>query len=138
MLVDSNILIFAINTASPHHHAAQSFLRQQVNSLGVAHQNILEAIRVLTHKKFTNPMTSHAALYSIEGITNGLSLVAPDQETIFLAQALIKKHHLTSDKIFDAYLAATAITNDITTIATDNVKDFRDFEGVSAFSPFAN
>ena len=136
MLLDTNIVIYAINSASPKHRQAQKFIREYQSSLKIAHQNIFEALRVLTHPHFSNPATTDKALKAVGNITSGLSIIYPVFETYYLAVQLIKKYCLDSDKVFDAYLAATAITNNIQTIATDNTKDFRIMNEIKAYSPF--
>src|SRR3990170_6134448 len=121
MLIDSNILIYAINSASPKHKKAQAFLRSNLGNLEIAHQNILETIRILTHRKFPNSMKLNKALEATEAIGNSCRIISPTQTTYFLTLEFIKKYHLTGNRIFDAYLAATALSNDIDEIATDNV-----------------
>lgn len=54
MLIDSNILIYAINLDSPKSKIAQEFLKENLDNLEITHQNILESIRILTHPKFSN------------------------------------------------------------------------------------
>lgn len=136
ILVDSNVLIYAINSSSPKHMAAQAFLQTHVGKMSVAHQNILESLRVLTHKKFPNPMTPASAITVVNSIVERCYVIAPEPGTHHIAMAFIQKHKLAGDKIFDAYLAATALSIGITTIATDNVKDFLAFEGITAINPF--
>jgi predicted nucleic acid-binding protein len=136
ILVDSNVLIYAINISSPKHKAAQAFLQTHVGRMTIAHQNIFESLRVLTHKKFPHPMSPVEAATAVGNIAERCHVIAPDPSTHHIAIALMQKHKLTGDKIFDAYLAATALSTGITTIATDNVKDFLPFEGISAINPF--
>ena len=57
MLLDSNILVYAINVRSPKNQVAQKFLQENLKELVVAHQNILETMRVLTHPKFPHPLS---------------------------------------------------------------------------------
>jgi len=136
MLVDSNILIYAINSSSPKHRMAQEFLQTQANNIVIAHQNIFESLRLLTHKKFPNPMLSSNAIRAINAIAEHCQVVAADQGAHHIALALIQKHNLVGDKVFDAYLAATALSVGINTVATDNTKDFSDFEGLILINPF--
>lgn len=49
---------------------------------------------------------------------------------------MIKKYNLSSDLVFDACLTATAISNNVYSIATDNVKDFKNFE-IDIINPFS-
>lgn len=137
MLVDTNILVYAINSASPKQKVAQQFLQEHKNHLYIAHQNICEALRVLTHSKFSHPMNERDAIKAISRITSSLTVIRPDSGTIDIALSVIMKYHLRANLIFDAYLVATVLTNDISVIATDNVRHFRIFEEISAINPFA-
>lgn len=136
MLIDTNILIYAINADSPKHRLAQKFLRDNLSNLEIAHQNILEAIRVLTHQKFSRPMKLRDALAAIMAISDSSRIVTPNQSTFYLTVDLIKTHALTGNRIFDAYLAATALSNSIDIIATDNTRDMQKFTQVSIINPF--
>ncbi len=136
ILIDSNILIYAINNDSPKQKTAQDFLQTNIGHSIVAHQNIFESLRVLTHPKFQTPMSTSDAIAAINAITENCRIVAPSYETHEIALALVKKHGLTGDKVFDAYLTATSLSAGITTIATDNVKDFLSFKEVTVINPF--
>ena len=48
MLVDTNILVYAINLSASKHELARNFLRNEFQNVVIAHQNILESLRVLT------------------------------------------------------------------------------------------
>ena len=76
------------------------------------------------------------ALEAVENILKACRIISPGFQTHRIALELIKKHQLSSDKIFDAYLVATILSNDITTIATDNVKDFRRITEITILNPF--
>lgn len=93
-------------------------------------------MRVLTHQKFANPMVSSKALEAVWNIAEALRIVAPNIETIALVKELIRKYKITSNRIFDAYLVATALTNDINIIASDNTRDFKNYEEIKILNPF--
>lgn len=136
MIVDTNILIYSINSDSPKHKLAQKFLKDNATELEIAHQNVLETIRVLTHKSFSRPMSLKEALNAILSIAKSCSIISPDQNTYHLAIELIKNYKLSGNRIFDAYLAATALSNGITAIATDNTRDFKKFKEIKLINPF--
>lgn len=136
MLVDSNVLIYAINADSPKHSLAKQFLKENSQNLHIAHQNIFETLRVLTHTKFSNPQNPRAALKSIFEISKSCQVIVPNNKTHYAAAELVIEHNLTGNRIFDAYLVATALTNDINVIATDNVKDLGKFSGMTIINPF--
>lgn len=136
MLVDSNILVYAINRRSPKNKIAQIFLQNNIGHLEIAHQNILEALRVLTHPKFPSPMKINDALKAIENILKSCRVICPAEKTHYIALLLIKKNKLVSDQIFDTYLIATALSNGINAIATDNTRDFKKFKEIKLINPF--
>ncbi len=136
MLIDSNILVYSINVSSPKHNKAQRFLQENLNNLEIAHQNIFETLRVLTHPKFPSPMRIDKALEAIEEILKVSKIISPDYRTHNITLELIRKYKLMADQIFDAYLTATAISNGINVIATDNTRDFKKFTQVKTFNPF--
>ena len=137
MIIDSNILIYAVNADSPKNKKSQEFLKESFEDLEVTHQNILETIRILTHQKFSKPMGLKSALATIQAISNSCRIVSPSQTTYYLWLELINEHSLAGNRIFDAYLAATALSNGIDIIATDNVPDFKKFKGLSVINPFS-
>src|SRR5947209_4804281 len=101
MLIDSNILVYSINVSSPKHLKSQDFLQENIHMLEIAHQNIFETVRVLTHPKFSNPMSINAALEAVENIVEACIVISPDYKTHQIALALIKKYRLVSDQVFD-------------------------------------
>ncbi|OGY28440.1 MAG: hypothetical protein A2Z42_00635 [Candidatus Woykebacteria bacterium RBG_19FT_COMBO_43_10] len=104
--------------------------------MSAAHQNIFEALRVLTHPRFSNPMKPKSAVESVLSIVRVFQIISPNQKTPHIATELLKKHNLVGNQIFDAYLAATALSNEITAIATDNERHFRKFIGIEILNPF--
>jgi predicted nucleic acid-binding protein len=136
VLVDSNVIVYAINISSPKHKKAQRFLQREKERLSVSHQNVFESLRVLTHPKFPSPMPMDQALDAVERIVRVLDLISPSPRTYYLTQELIMKYRVSSDRIFDAYLTATALDNDVLEIATDNEKDFLVFQEVRVCNPF--
>jgi len=137
MLIDSNILVYSINSSSPKHKAAQLFIQKNAGKLEVAHQNIFETLRVLTHPKFPNPMEINEAVGAVENILKACDIISPDYKTHRIALELIKKYEIVSNQIFDAYLVATAISNGIDTLATDNIKDLQRFSEITTINPFS-
>lgn len=135
MLIDSNVLIYAINTSSPKHLVAQRFLQNQ-DGLEIAHQNVFETLRILTHPRFANPMPVATAIQAITAITKHSTVIFPTLETHEVALALINKYSISGSEIFDAYLVATALTNNVQKVATDNVKHLQKYQEIVVINPF--
>lgn len=135
MLIDSNVLIYALNQASPKQIGAQKFLQSQAELI-FAQQNIFETLRILTHPKFSNPFPIKEAIKAVRLITNDATVVFPTLETQDIALELIQKYQVTGTEIFDAYLVATALSNNLTQIATDNTKHLQKYTEVGVVNPF--
>lgn len=137
MLVDTNILIYAINSHAAQHVMARDFLRKEFSRLVIAHQNILETLRVLTHPTFPSPVSQEDAINIADHVVRSFHVISPTQETFILFWSLLKKYPHVSNRIFDVYLIATALSNGVRVIATDNDRDFRIFTEITVVNPFA-
>lgn len=136
MLIDSNILVYALNTTSPKHQASRLFLHSRITEAVIAHQNILEVTRVLTHPMFQSKISIKAAARAMEQVAKSMKVIYPNEDTIWIYRELLTKYSLEGNRVFDVYLAATALSNGITEIATDNDKHFRVFEEIKVINPF--
>ena len=136
MLIDTNILVYAINSDSSKHKKSKAFLKEFKTDLVIAHQNILEGLRILTHPKYIKVLSQKEALEAVLYITSACKFINPTFQTIYIFLDLIRRYHTRSDQIFDAYLTATALSNGIDTIATDNVTDFKKFKEIKVLNPF--
>ena len=81
-------------------------------------------------------MSPAEAIGAVNQIMKASTIIAPDYKTHLITLEFIMQFHLRADRIFDAYLAATALSNDITTIATDNEKDFQKYP-LTVINPFS-
>jgi len=138
ILVDSSIWIYALNPSSPKYDRARDFLTKNIPQIVISQQNILETLRVLTHPKFQNKVTLEVAISATRVLTTAVMTIFPLDQALLKAIDLIKKYHLSSDQIFDAYLVATALSWGIDTIATDNTKDFSLMKEIKVINPFSS
>ena len=136
MLADSNILVYALSTTSAKYTTAQQFFLKEQHILCLAHQNILESIRVLTHPVLPNAMKSDEARIAVGAIASALTIIAPSQETYAIFIELMRKYKLISNAVFDTYLVATMLTHGVTRIATDNERNFSRYKEIAVFNPF--
>lgn len=135
-LLDSNILIYAINESSPKHKKAQAVIEKNISLLCIAQQNIVESLRVLTHPTYIGHVSVHKGLEILQPIISVCTIIAPIRETYNIYAELIKKYGVTSNALFDAYLVATMISNSVDEIITDNSKDFRKYSEIAIVKPF--
>lgn len=137
MLIDSNILIYSLNKSSPKHRLAQKFIQDHQSELVIADQNIFETIRIITHAKFPNPFSSKQGVAAVSAIADAITVIHPTLETKPITLELIETYKITGAEVFDAYLVATALSNQITTIYTDNIKHLSKYIELTVINPFA-
>ncbi len=135
MLIDSNIIIYSINKNSPKNLQAIKFLEEDTTYY-FSHQTILESLRILTHPKFDYKEDGNKVLTQVYKIANSGIIINPTNLTINLFKQLIERYKLKANKIFDAYFVATALSNGIDVIATDNERHFKKFKEIQVYNPF--
>lgn len=142
VLFDSNILVFAHNTASPFHSKAKKLLLSAVDgSLNavLAPQNLLEFYSIITNpKRVEKPLSvSQVNLLVKEYLTSEVFIfIYPQDTTQSRTFELAKKHKIKKVEIFDTYLAATMFDNNVSIIYTDNEKYFKIFKDIKVVNPF--
>lgn len=139
VLFDTNVLVYSSNTLSPKYKKAVKERKKAVDGVyqaNISHQNIMEMIRVLTHGKYENPMNIKDALKQVNAIKSFCTVISPTIETDEVALKLIEKYGLASNAIFDAYLVATMLCNEIYIVISDNQKHLGIFEEIEVVNPF--
>jgi predicted nucleic acid-binding protein len=139
---DSNIWIYSFNTTSSKYKTACDLRKKAVEGLlhvYLTPQIITESFRALTDKRlFAKPRTPTEAMKQLTVLQSALPRMYPNSKTFTILSSLVKKHptHIQSLTIYDAFLVATMLTHDITTLYTDNTKDFKYYEEITVINPF--
>lgn len=134
--VDTNILVYAQNEDDPRHRAAKrivdDILDGKVGSV-VTPQNILEFYAVVTDKRrVPQPLSSKKALATCDLLMSGSAfrVVFPTITTLATWQRLMKKDGI-GQAVWDLFLAATLLSNGVSTLVTENVDDFTGVKGLN-------
>lgn len=131
MLIDANILIYAVDEQAPQHHAAVAWLTSQLNGprrVGLPWQSTAAFLRIATHPRiFPRPLTP-ATAYS--RVTDWLArpvawIPQPGPEYHRILGQLITTYNVGGNLIPDAGLAALAIEHGVTLCSADT--DFARF-----------
>lgn len=139
ILVDTNVFVFASNKSSSKHKAALQFIKTSPN-ICLAHQNIVETLRVVTHPKYLRPQSIERASKQIQSFIDQASvkIISPKNDTLQIFLKLMQVYKPKGNAIFDSYLVATMLSNNIKQIATDNDKDFKKYKQIKVINPFKN
>jgi predicted nucleic acid-binding protein len=125
-LIDSNVLVYALNKSDKHHLDSQALLERAATGkleACIAQQNILEFIATVTSiRRVERPVSIETAQKAINQYSSFLRIITPRDETIWDFLSILKEVPATRERIFDVYLAATALSNGVSQICTWNVR----------------
>jgi len=139
MLLDANLLLYAVNERAAQHEAATVWLTAQLNGrrrVGLPWQSLAAFLRISTHPRaFEHPLDSATAW---ERVTDWLAAPAvwvpqpgPGHPTL-LGEVLIQ-HEVAGNLVPDAQLVALALEHGLAVYSTDT--DFARFPEIEWRNP---
>jgi predicted nucleic acid-binding protein len=134
-LIDSNILIYYLDLEEKEKHPiAFDFIHSRLmgKETAVSVQNLAEFSSNVVDNK-TTPAIEKEIEDTIREIMDIFEVISYSPNTIIHANALHNKYNI---HFWDALLAATMQENHISTIYTENTKDFEKIPGIKAINPF--
>jgi toxin-antitoxin system PIN domain toxin len=139
MLVDANLLIYAVDSNSQFHRAAKSWLLEQLNGerrVGLPWQSLGAFLRLATHPRIsTHPLSSADAWRTVSIWLRSPVAWIPHAGPGYtdLLGELIERHDVRGNLVPDAQLAALALEHGLTVYSTDT--DFARFTEVRWVNP---
>jgi uncharacterized protein len=139
MLVDADLLLYAIHERADQHQAAKDWLTEKLNGprrIGLPWQSLLASLRISTHPRaFEHPLPPARAW---ERVMDWLSapvawIPQPGPEHARILGELIGTSDVRGDLVPDAALAALAIEHGLTLCSTDT--DFARFTALRWANP---
>ena len=141
MLVDANILLFAVDAASSFHIRAERWLTEALNGdrrVGLPWESLTAFVRIATNPRAVeHPLGSPEAWQFVDGWLAAPAAwvpVATDDHQRVLG-GLIRKYELAGNLVPDAHLAAVAIEHGLEICSADT--DFARFSEVRWRNPLA-
>jgi len=138
-LVDVNVLIYAVNSDSPHHEKARRWLERALSgtdTVGLAWTVLLAFLRVTTRRGIMEkPLDATAAVAYVDSWLRhpNVEIIEPDENHWPILRTLIISAGTAGNLTSDAHLAALALGTGSTLVSTDH--DFRRFAALSVFNP---
>jgi toxin-antitoxin system PIN domain toxin len=142
LLVDTNLLVYAVYEESPHHQAARAFVEKHRRSGGfcVTWSILYEWLRVVTHPRvFSRPLDPSRAVAFIETLVDDPKvdvLLETDRHPRFMVEVLSSAPPLRGNMYHDAHIAALMREHGVGTIATAD-RHFRVFPFLTVVDPTA-
>lgn len=138
-LVDANLLLYAVDEASPHHKVAKPWLEQQLSgseTFAFAWTVLLAFIRLATNPRvFTAPLTLEEALDLLDSWLEQppATVVHPTDRHAQLLRELLAPLGTAGNLTSDAHLAALSIEHGAELCSSDS--DFARFPRVRWLNP---
>ena len=141
ILLDANLLIYAVDADAPQHARARTWLEQALSSdtaIGLPWIVVLAFVRITTRPGVLRRQL--AAEQAIDFVDQWLrqpyvEMLGPGREHWPLLKRLLREAGAAGNLTTDAHLAALAIENGCELASTDH--DFRRFAGVRLVNPLA-
>lgn len=143
--LDTNLLVYAHNTASPLHPQAKAFIEKVLNErnadgfldICIPAQVLMEFINVITWQRLEAPQSLKQAIQIVQDYLNtGVTILhqQPTQLDTFLS---LLQNVSSRKKIFDVGLVATLKDHGISGLYTVNTSDFDEFSFLDVKNPLA-
>ncbi|RBY80920.1 VapC toxin family PIN domain ribonuclease [Geodermatophilus sp. TF02-6] len=139
MLVDANLLLYAVSEAAPQHDRARVWWEETLNGssrVGLPWQTIGAFVRIATHPRVARPALTAEQAWSFvaDWLDVDLVWVPPATErTAAVLGSLLRTTGVTGNLVPDAQLAALAIEHGLGVASADS--DFVLFPGVRWSNP---
>ncbi len=141
ILVDANLLIYAVDADAPHHWAARQWMEETLSGterVGLAWIVLLAFLRITTNPAAVRrPLAVERALRYVDGFLAQpfVEAVGPGESHWPLLRNLLAGTGTAGNLTSDAHLAAVALERGAVVYSTDN--DYRRFPGVRHVNPLA-
>lgn len=143
-VVDTNVLLHTVNSASPHHPRARAALLEWLEGPHVVHLTwgiVYEFLRVSTHRAvFPQPLTFAQAMAFLDGILANRRveiLVEGAEHAARLKTAARELPAMTGSRFHDLHTALLMREHGLADIRTEDT-DFHRFPGIRPGNPFAD
>jgi predicted nucleic acid-binding protein len=131
VLLDSNILVYASDLASPFNAGIRHALEQDLQFF-VADRSLLEFYRVVTGPL---KLSVETALANIEYYNSNYTILTATDFSNQLTFELASQYQAKSGKIFDLNFLAIALENEIDILYTKNIRDYPENSEIQIIDP---
>jgi len=134
VIVDANVLLYAVNEDAAHHDEARAWLDGSLTSssgVGLPWIVLLAFLRIVTDPRIIpSPLTMDEAITQVTSWLESPAAVAiaPTSRHLGVLAGLVRDVSTGGNLVNDAHLAALAVEHDATIVSFD--RDFARFDGV--------
>ena len=141
ILVDANLLIYAVNQDLPQHKLARAWWEQVLSGavrVGIPWVSVMAFLRICTNPRmFSSPLSPEAAIAYIDEWLDQppVQLVAAGAGHWVILRNLLLQTGMAANLTTDAHIAALALEQGYGVYSADN--DFQRFPGLKHINPLS-
>ena len=138
--LDTNLLLFASDEASPFHERARGFLDELASGPSIVYvfwPVVMAYVRIATHASiFRSPLSPVLAMANVESLLARGHVQSPGEQDRFwpVFRDTAESASVRGNLVPDAHLVALMRQNDVSTIYSHD-RDFRRFDGIEVIDP---
>jgi toxin-antitoxin system PIN domain toxin len=139
MLLDANLLLYAVDARSPFNPPAAAWLQEALigdRRIGIPWQTIGAFLRISTHPRVSaNPLSPERAWSYVHSWLEADPVWIPPatEHTAAVLAGLVERHRVTGNLVTDAQLAALAVQHGLVLLSADT--DFARFDELQWRNP---
>jgi toxin-antitoxin system PIN domain toxin len=139
ILVDANLLLYAVNRDLPQHKISHQWLEKVLSGndpVALPWVVILAFLRIATNGRvFERPLSSHTAIGFVTDWLNqpNVKAIGPGKQHWAILRTLLEQTGMAGNLTTDAHIAALALEQGYTVYSADN--DFKRFPGLRHVDP---
>lgn len=142
MLLDANVLLYAVSRRAPEHDRARAWLEAQLSGprrVGMPWESLTAFLRIATHPRVVRPPLMPEDAWRLVDEWLAVPVVwvpTPTEDHAAVLGALVRKYRVTGNLVPDAHLAALALEHGMEVASTDT--DFARFSEIRWLNPLAS
>jgi predicted nucleic acid-binding protein len=139
ILIDTNVLVYAVNTAAPQHGESRAFVEAARGGdfpAVLVPQVLLEFYAVVTGNRVKHPLAPETALTEVNILRSIFPVLEASSEALERLNEILSRHpDIRGGNVFNAWLVAQMKSLGIPVICTYNTADFTRYDDITAVTP---
>lgn len=140
-VIDTNVLVYAVDADHSHYAASRALLDAAHNrstTLYVTSQILCEFYSIVTNpRRVPRPRSSADAIAAMSSMLAFLHVLPSPARVVTALMELLQRHPVTGGAVFDLQIVATMQANNVQRIYTFNAGDFEVFSELIVIVPGA-
>ncbi len=138
MLIDSNVLLYSVDTSSPRHSLCRSLVERAMSrelEAALVPQVLTEFVAVATSRRVGTALSPASAIEQTIDWRVAIPVRYPNSRCLEEFEALLPATRRSGQNVYDIFLAAQMRAHGIAAICTANTTDFAGVPGIEVRSP---